>query len=70
MTLNQFKFCLFLGRDSCNGDSGGPLVVKSGRTYFQIGIVSFGTSVCGVGLPGVYTKVSAFLPWIEKNMKP
>jgi trypsin len=33
------------GRDTCNGDSGGPLI----RNNQQVGIVSFGTSVCGDG---------------------
>lgn len=33
------------GRDTCNGDSGGPLI----RVGQQVGIVSFGTSVCGDG---------------------
>ena len=37
---------------------------------FQIGLVSFGTYPdCGVGIPGVYTKVETFLPWIAKNLK-
>jgi len=65
------------GKDSCNGDSGGPLMVHKGkyeeeayqRTAYQIGLVSFGTETCGVGIPGVYTKVAKFLPWIAKNLK-
>ena len=36
---------------------------------FQIGLVSFGTKTCAVGIPGVYTKVEKFLPWIDKNLK-
>ena len=43
---------LFLGRDSCGGDSGGPLM-GSGEDvqndpHYLIGIVSFGTGVCGI----------------------
>ena len=38
-------------------------------TAYQIGFVSFGTDRCGVGIPGVYTKVTKFLPWIAKNLK-
>ena len=66
---------LILGKDSCNGDSGGPLMVHKydeeiyQRTAYQIGLVSFGTETCGVGIPGVYTKVAKFLPWIAKNLK-
>ena len=36
---------------------------------FQIGLVSFGTGTCAVGIPEVYTKVEKFLPWIDKNLK-
>uniref|UniRef100_A0A8C1JNH8 trypsin n=1 Tax=Cyprinus carpio TaxID=7962 RepID=A0A8C1JNH8_CYPCA len=48
-------------------DSGGPLVC--GGT--AVGITSFGDlSNCNSRLkPNVYTKISAFLPWIKKNMR-
>ncbi|XP_067417494.1 duodenase-1-like, partial [Emydura macquarii macquarii] len=49
------------GKDSAEGDSGGPLVCK--RTVQ--GIVSWGPPTP----PGVYTRVSTFVPWIEKMMK-
>ena len=39
-------------------------------TWYQVGITSFGTATCGVGDPGVYTKVAAYLPWIAKNLEP
>jgi trypsin len=51
-------------RDSCYGDSGGPLINRSG---VLVGIVSWGMG-CGVkGKPGVYTRVSQYRDWIEKN---
>lgn len=58
------------GPDSCGGDSGGPLVCRerSGR-YVIRGITSYGPSFCGAAkAPGVYTKVSHFVDWINKNM--
>ncbi|XP_040573509.1 phenoloxidase-activating factor 3 [Lepeophtheirus salmonis] len=62
------------GKDSCNGDSGGPLMFKdnglSDTPMFQVGIVSFGTASCGIGKPGVYTKVVYFLKWIEDHLEP
>ena len=60
------------GEDSCGGDSGGPLMVYKNDVTYQIGVVSFGTGgklPCGFGIPGVYTKVTKFLPWIAKNLK-
>lgn len=64
------------GKDSCRGDSGGPLMTLE-RTregtgkWSVVGVVSFGPSPCGMpGWPGVYTKVSDFVPWILSKMKP
>ncbi|XP_042314115.1 vitamin K-dependent protein C-like isoform X2 [Sceloporus undulatus] len=56
-------------RDSCHADSGGPMVTKFKNTWFLIGLVSWGE---GCGNPdnfGIYTKVSAYLDWIEQQMK-
>ncbi|NXQ16175.1 MCT1A protease, partial [Peucedramus taeniatus] len=48
-------------KDSSQGDSGGPLVCNE----VAQGIVSFGYS----SPPGVYTRISNYLPWIKKVMK-
>ncbi|KAK9888001.1 hypothetical protein WA026_000287 [Henosepilachna vigintioctopunctata] len=51
--------------DTCQGDSGGPLQMESGNKHIIVGITSFGKA-CGISnIPGVYTKVSAFVPWLE-----
>lgn len=62
------------GKDACNGDSGGPLVVpdETQNDYRLGGIVSFGPQA-GCGLPGTYggyTRVSAFIDWIESYTGP
>ncbi|KAH8300071.1 hypothetical protein KR044_009497 [Drosophila immigrans] len=56
------------GKDSCNGDSGGPIsyveYFNGQQRFVQFGIVSFGSSSCGDGNPGVYTKVGSYIRWI------
>ncbi|CAH1405887.1 unnamed protein product [Nezara viridula] len=59
------------GTDTCQGDSGGPLVTRSAEyphLDIQIGITSFGKKGCGGkrDAPGVYTRVSNYIPWIEE----
>ncbi|KAK3919313.1 Serine protease snake, partial [Frankliniella fusca] len=62
-------------KDTCEGDSGGPLQVAvptpaagGGAAdtclHLLVGVVSFGPA-CGIGLPGVYTRVAHYVPWIE-----
>lgn len=51
------------GRGTCGGDSGGPLVSKS-RNYL-IGITSYGATSCTKGWPIVFTRVQAYLDWIQ-----
>ena len=59
-------------KDSCNGDSGGPLFGRDtlDSPMYAIGIVSSGTKICGLGQPGVYTKVAVFEDWIKSLLKP
>ncbi|CAG2167924.1 unnamed protein product [Oppiella nova] len=57
-------------RDSCQGDSGGPMTMqldgREGR-YVQIGITSWGKGCAEPKYPGVYTKVSYYIDWIQSN---
>ena len=50
--------------DTCQGDSGGPLYEKN--TLTLIGITSWGIGCALDNYPGVYTKLSVFIDWIDK----
>ncbi|XP_017076783.1 chymotrypsin-1 [Drosophila eugracilis] len=68
--LTDTEICALerFGKGACNGDSGGPLVMKSGESYKQVGVVSYGTAFCASNSPDVYTRVSMFDGWIKERM--
>lgn len=52
------------GRKTCSNDSGGPIVNAANQL---VGIVSAGGKSCADdGVPGIYTRVGAYLPWIAQ----
>ncbi|CAK1587455.1 unnamed protein product [Parnassius mnemosyne] len=60
-------------KDTCQGDSGGPLQLKNKKIhcmYTVVGVTSFGRACGFIGEPGIYTKVSAYVPWIESVVWP
>ncbi|XP_038074839.1 chymotrypsin-like elastase family member 2A [Patiria miniata] len=65
---------LILGKvDTCQGDSGGPLSCAAINSHgflrwHLVGITSYGFGCGKRGLPGVYTKVSKFVDWLDERM--
>ncbi len=53
--------------DACQGDSGGPLVVATPVPTLA-GLVSFGTECAKAGYPGLYTRLTTFLPWLQSKI--
>ena len=53
---------------SIQGDSGGPLFYCNPKCE-QLGIVSFGIGCAEAKYPGVYTRVSKYINWIDKIVR-
>jgi len=54
------------GVDACQGDSGGPLTVAVSGTPVLAGIVSSGSGCADPKYPGLYSRVTSFLPWLRQ----
>ena len=59
-----------VGQDSCKGDSGGPLMARRDELspWQQVGVVSGGTFICGIGAPAIFTRVTQYSQWIRDNL--
>ena len=61
--------------DSCHGDNGGPAMVlhlnpvSQKWRWFQIGIMSWGVGCAQKGEVQYFTKVSAYVDWIDEIIK-
>ncbi|XP_075073154.1 urokinase-type plasminogen activator [Mixophyes fleayi] len=54
--------------DACKGDSGGPLICQHNGQMMLYGIISWGEECAKKNKPGVYTRITNYLQWIEENM--
>ncbi|XP_017002456.3 serine protease Hayan isoform X2 [Drosophila takahashii] len=59
-------------KDACQGDSGGPLILETDEVdglYSVLGVINSGFG-CATKTPGLYTRVSSFLDYIEGIVWP
>lgn len=64
-TNSLFNFCVTISQ----GDSGGPLVVREGDVHVLVGVVSSGIGCGSKSFPGVYSRVSSFVDWINIHLR-
>ncbi|WNJ97651.1 trypsin-like serine protease [Vibrio ruber] len=56
-----------MNNGTCSGDSGGPIYWNDSGTLRQVGITSFGPTVCGSGsITGVFTELTNYDAWIDQ----
>ncbi|XP_058056632.1 trypsin-1-like [Anopheles bellator] len=57
------------GISTCTGDAGGAAVQQQGiDVYLQVGVISWNLVPCAaINTPSIYTRVSAFIDWIQAN---
>ncbi|XP_014279341.1 venom peptide isomerase heavy chain [Halyomorpha halys] len=73
--ISEHHVCAYdEGKDTCGGDSGGPIQIYHSEyqcMFTLIGVTSFGVNcTMNTNFPGVYTKVSDYIEWIEDNVWP
>ncbi|XP_034546995.1 tissue-type plasminogen activator isoform X1 [Notolabrus celidotus] len=55
--------------DACKGDSGGPLVCRNKEKMTLMGVISWGDGCGQKDKPGVYTRVTNYIEWINGKIK-
>ncbi|XP_073962448.1 venom serine protease-like isoform X2 [Choristoneura fumiferana] len=69
-SLTSRQMCTYArGKDACQDDSGGPVLYTepSTGTIFGVGAISYGNFCATEGQPGINTRVTALLTWIQNN---
>jgi secreted trypsin-like serine protease len=66
--FNFLRIFISFTIDTCQGDSGGPLMAFVDDRWVLAGITSSGYGCAQPGYPGIYTRVSAFISFIDSKI--
>lgn len=69
--FHKFILLLFLIKSFAGGPMMGRTANEKGVSYIYLaGIVSYGAAECGTqDKPGVYSRISEYIPWILDNLE-
>ncbi|XP_006262710.1 hepatocyte growth factor activator [Alligator mississippiensis] len=71
ITENMFCAGYFDSKsDACQGDSGGALACEKNEITYLYGIISWGEGCAKFNKPGVYTRVTKYVDWINEWIRP